>query len=86
MCEILQVDMSRMRNQIDQIVEGECEQTYPGAIDPFPQGAGASPKIRMGPTSEDLVDLGVDLHVAQLHREGAVETTWLGYIHMVVAR
>jgi hypothetical protein len=59
-----------------QTIKGECEQTYPGAVNPFPQGGGAGPRIQISPMSKVHVDLGVDLRVAQLHGEGMVRTTW----------
>jgi hypothetical protein len=45
-------------------------------VNPFPQGKRAKAKIQFSPMSKDPSDLGVDLRIAQLCREGEVETTW----------
>jgi hypothetical protein len=59
-----------------QTIKNGSERTHPGAVDPVPQGGGADPKIHIGPMSKDLTGPSVELHIAQLHGEGTVRTTW----------
>jgi hypothetical protein len=61
--------------RLAQVAKRQSWQTHPGAVNPLPQRDQARAKTQVGPRSKNPSYPGVDLHIAQLHREGVVGTT-----------